>query len=403
VLLGALLTSSVVLSPALIKPITVSAASTYPPVSVFVGYYDNLRSSPFLPNPWQGSTNTNFIGSPVNGIYDSGAIRIDNPSSSTITVGDVSVDVGSNHFDLWGSNMSLPASGRLILAQTGATSTGQYNFDTSDTSNGTCTNDGLIPQVHVTINGIVTTYPDTRQVLNTGGVDLAGCPAGSNESHQWQLVGGGPTASELRGGGSRSIRHRTVCQRGYPVNCATGEFWHTFADLAVPGRGMALDFTRTYSSLGAGQSGPLGFGWTHSYNMSLAVDSASGNVTITEETGSQVTFTPTPSGYQPPSRVIATLVKNADGSFTFTRWDGEQFLFNAAGQLVQESDRNGYKTTLAYNSGGALGGVTDPAGRSLTFSYVGALLVSVTDVANRKVSFSYDSNCLLYTSPSPRD
>jgi hypothetical protein len=56
-----------------------------------------------------------------------------------------------------------------------------------------------------------------------------------------------------------------------PVNCATGNFWHT-ADLAIPGRGMALHFARTYNSLLAGTDGPLGFGWTHNYNMFLTTD-----------------------------------------------------------------------------------------------------------------------------------
>jgi YD repeat-containing protein len=384
--------------PGSFRPTAAAAAATYPPVTVFVGYADSLRANSFFPNPWQGASNVVFEGCTGSCTFDAGAIRIDNPTSNSLNIQQVTVTVGSGcTFALWPSNMTLPAGQTMILTQEGSgASSGcaQGNlFDTSDAPAISCTPDGIIPVAQITINGIVTTYSDTRQVLNTGGVDLAGCPAGSNESHQWQLVGGGPTANELRGGGSRSIRHRTVCQRGrYPVNCATGEFWHTVADLAVPGRGIALDFARTYSSLGPTQSGPLGFGWTHSYNLSVAVDSASGNVTINEETGSQVTFTPTPSGYQPPSRAIATLVKNGDGSYTFARWNGEQFLFNAAGQLVQESDRNGYKTTLAYNSIGALSSVTDPAGRSLTFSYIGALLASVTDPANRKVSFSYDSN-----------
>jgi RHS repeat-associated protein len=386
---GFLLASLVTVSPGSFRPIPAAAVATYPPVNVYVGYADNLRSTPFFPNPWSGSANTTFVGSPVNGVYDSGGIRINNPSGNAFTVSDVSVDIGSYHYDLWGSN-TLPANGNLVLAQTGYS--GNYNFDTSDTGNGTCSNDQLVPTVHVTINGITTNYTDTRQVLNTGGRDVATCPNGTNESHQWQQVGGGPGPGETQGGGSPS-EPPTTCHNGRnPINCATGEFYHNFLDLAVAGRGMPIAFTHTYSSQAAAQNGPLGFGWTDLYNMSLAVDPSSGVVTITEETGSQVTFTPVPSGYEPPSRVRATLVKNGDGSYSFTRFNGRQFLFNASGQLLRESDRNGYATVLAYNGSGQLSAVTDSAGRSLNLTYWGSMVSSVTDPINRKVSFAYDGS-----------
>ena len=393
---GLFLLSLLDANPGSISPVAAAAAS-YPPVSVFVGYADSLRANSFFPNPWDGSANVSFQGCTGGCTFDGGAIRIDNPTSGSLTVQQVMVTVGSGcTFSIWPLNMSLPAGQTLILAQEGSgASSGcsQGNlFDTSDAPSISCTPDGIVPIVQVTINGITTSYSDTRQVLNTGGIDLASCPSGTNESHQWQIVGGGPTASELRGGGSPSIRHQPICQRGrFPINCATGEFWHTFGDLFIPGRGIPLDSNRTYSSLGASQLGPLGAGWTDSYNLSLAVDAQSGNVMVNEETGSQIVFTPTPSGYQPPSRVIATLVKNSGGTYTFTRLDGEQFLFNAGGQLTQESDRNGYKTTLTY-SGGNLATVTDPAGRNLSLTYSGAFISKVTDSAGRQVSFTYDHN-----------
>jgi hypothetical protein len=47
----------------------------------------------------------------------------------------------------------------------------------------------VIPEVDVTIGGVTSALFDTQQVLNTGGIDLASCPAGSNESAQWSLIG----------------------------------------------------------------------------------------------------------------------------------------------------------------------------------------------------------------------
>jgi hypothetical protein len=44
----------------------------------------------------------------------------------------------------------------------------------------------------VTVNGVTTTYADTGQVLNTGGIDAGLCPPGTNESTQWTTIGSPP-------------------------------------------------------------------------------------------------------------------------------------------------------------------------------------------------------------------
>src|SRR5262249_39190008 len=61
--------------------------------------------------------------------------------------------------------------------------------------------------------------------------------------------GGGFLGKTESSGGGSLTGHTNQCQAtSNPVNCATGEFWHTFTDLAVPGRGPTLDLTRTYTS-----------------------------------------------------------------------------------------------------------------------------------------------------------
>lgn len=202
-----------------------------------------------------------------------------------------------------------------------------------------------------------------------------------------------PSGGETLGGSNPSEPGVTQPSRTcYPVDCTTGDFYHSFSDLSIPGRGIPLDLERTYNSLAAATNGPFGYGWASSYDMSLAVD-GSGNVTVSQENGSQVTFNPAPGGgYTAGQRVTATLVKNADGTYTFTRGKRERFTFSSAGLLTAETDLNGYTTTLSY-SGTRLATVTDPSGRTLSFAYgANGDVSSVTDSGGRTVSYGYDGS-----------
>src|SRR5260370_34429002 len=96
----------------------------------------------------------------------------------------------------------------------------------------------------------------------------------------------------------------------WPVNGATGEFWHTFNDISIPGRGFGLDFTRSYSSAialatPAGQGAPLGYGWSGSYNPPPTINGAV--VTVFAGHGTAVTFTPSSSCLSAQGGVFAGL------------------------------------------------------------------------------------------------
>jgi RHS repeat-associated protein len=208
------------------------------------------------------------------------------------------------------------------------------------------------------------------------------------------MDGGGPTRPyETLSGGALS-EHYTGCACGDPVDSGSGDFYVTATDLAIPGRGIPLDLERSYNSLAANNDGPFGFGWTHSYSMKLATDPYAGSsvLNVKQENGSQLSFTWNGSAYTTPTRTLATIVHNQDGTYTFTRRAREKFVFNASFQLIKEIDLNGYTTTLAYTSG-KLSTVTDPAGRTLTFAYgTNGRVSSVTDSANRSVSYTYDTS-----------
>jgi len=203
----------------------------------------------------------------------------------------------------------------------------------------------------------------------------------------------GPTAPyETAGGSNPAEMSDCISRAGDPVNTSTGEFFETATDLSVPGRGPGLDQARTYSSQRAAQDGLLGFGWSSPYGMKAVELSAGGSVQVLQENGSQVTFTPTGSGtYTAPTRVLAALVHNADGTWTFTRKSREIFTFSAAGWLTKISDLNANAVTLTYDTAGKLASVSDSQARTLTFGYgTNGKMATATDPAGRTTSYAYD-------------
>lgn len=323
----------------------------------------------------------NVIGDASQGPYDGSddtLIGVLNSSSDTIGSVQLSSDSGIFAFDGDGLCTQSPAPAGCPFGPTGYEGSGTaFSGITSDATGGVVNfSPALAPGA--------TAYFSLEEPLTSTTV-----------------TAGGPTAGE-QGGPVNLSENPTTCSTAEPVNCATGVFWHTFTDLSVPGRGMALNFSRTYSSAQAATDGPLGFGWTDSYNLALTTD-ASGDVTISQEDGSTITFQPNGSGgFAAPPRVLATLTQNTDGSFTFIRDRGmTEYNFSASGQLTREVDRNGYQTQLAYNSSGQLSTVTDPAGRTLAFTYSGSHIASVTDPLGRTWTYSYDASGNLVSATDP--
>lgn len=202
---------------------------------------------------------------------------------------------------------------------------------------------------------------------------------------------GGPIPALMRMAENK-VLNTISCSCADPVDASTGNLSETIDDLSIPGRGEPLDFSHSYNSLLAASNGPLGYGWTDSYNMSLSLGSGTPPVTATvnQEDGTQVYYSVSGTAYTAPSYVMATLVHNGDGSWTYTRRNTQIFSFNASGQLTAESDLNGYTTSLSYNGSGQLATVTDPEGRTLTLTWTGGLITKVQDSSGRAVTFEYN-------------
>lgn len=106
------------------------------------------------------------------------------------------------------------------------------------------------------------------------------------------LLGGPVGARERFGLSNAAERGVDLCKQvcADPVDTESGNYSETISDLVVAGRGFPLAFARTYNSLAAGDDGPLGFGWAHSYGASLAVAPDASTVTVRQENGAEVGF-----------------------------------------------------------------------------------------------------------------
>lgn len=196
-------------------------------------------------------------------------------------------------------------------------------------------------------------------------------------------------------------------QHKKPIDVQTGNFYHSFADIGIPGRSGGIGISRTYSATRAGVDGPFGFGWSSPYSMRLQdgpYSTATGPVKqVVQENGAVAQFSWNGATWVSPSDQFATLVANGDGTWSFTRRARERFVFDATGALTKIIAINGFAGspspsvaaayTTAVSSGfGLVGSVTDPAGRALSFSYGPNLKISsVADPTGRHVDYGYNA------------
>jgi YD repeat-containing protein len=184
-------------------------------------------------------------------------------------------------------------------------------------------------------------------------------------------------------------------QCGDPVNTSIGNFAHQWEDLSIPGPGASLSVQRTYNSQDS-YVGPLGKGWSLNYDMRLT-SMATKVVEMKVEDGRRDRYISSDGEtFIPPPGVNATLVRNDDDSYTLTREDQTRYNFDEDGYLTSIVTSNELTTTLTY-SGTYLTNVTEPAGRSITFTWdiTDGLITGVEDPLGRTVAYTYTSGDLI--------
>ena len=191
-----------------------------------------------------------------------------------------------------------------------------------------------------------------------------------------------------------------------PISLATGETFIEENDISIPGLGGGLSLARTWNStwssrLAAFQTGMFGPNWRSTYEERIVM-STDNYLTYLRHDGTFLTLLTrgplTSFGATGPARDVVTL--NTDTSInsfsTMTFSNGEQRHFDkTTGNLTAIIDRNGNTTTVAYDSSGRISTVTDPASRTLTFTYGNTTFTNLATSVNSSVgisySYSYDS------------
>ncbi len=206
------------------------------------------------------------------------------------------------------------------------------------------------------------------------------------------------------------------------VNTSTGNFAYKISDLALPGRGPSVTFDRAYNSQDR-TIGPLGYGWTWNYNITLTQE-AGDVVVVRWGDGKIEVWGPDGSGgYKPMYGVFSKLIKNPDNTFTLRRKDLTEYRFSASnrlGSIVDEFgntiafsysgsnltsivDTAGRTVTLSYDAANRITNVLEPVGRSVTFAYDGAgNLVTATDMAGKLTKYTYDTSHRMLTLVDPK-
>jgi YD repeat-containing protein len=206
-------------------------------------------------------------------------------------------------------------------------------------------------------------------------------------------------SSTQYGGGETLAPGQAQAKCGDPVSCATGNYSETQTDIAVGGRGVGLNLTRTYNSqAGAeGSKGAFGYGWTSSFSDHLVVNKTSKVTTLYQANGSTVPFTEGTGGSFTASAWTQDTLSGTEGSgFTLTLASQVKYKFaGASGRLESVSDRDGNATTLTYNEAGQLTTITDPTSRKIKLAYNGeGLIESAEDPMKHVVKYTYEAGNL---------
>ncbi|MGW0432215.1 polymorphic toxin-type HINT domain-containing protein [Micromonospora sp. NPDC003197] len=181
------------------------------------------------------------------------------------------------------------------------------------------------------------------------------------------------------------IAGATTAANDREFDAQTGNVSTTAMDATVTTVGPELNLVRTYNSLDPRRDSTFGAGWSTRYDMRIVADAdGSGNMLVTYPDGQQVRFGKNPDGtFAAPSGRTASLTWNGT-IWTLVDKARMTYQFSSTGRLTKITDAALRSIVLTYRTtDGKLARAhvansqTNTAGRSLTFTWSGAHVVSV--------------------------
>ena len=161
----------------------------------------------------------------------------------------------------------------------------------------------------------------------------------------------------------------------------------------APTPSLRLSFDRTFPNTISGRYrlGRLGRGWSDNWDYSLT-QATNGDVTIKIPGGGTRTFKPDlRGGYTADLGDYGQLVSPGGGLFNLNEKGGSVYSFNANGSLGSVLDPNGNSIVCGYTSG-LLTSLSHSSGQSLAIGYTGlGRIQTVSDPVGRTTTFTYDA------------
>ncbi len=134
---------------------------------------------------------------------------------------------------------------------------------------------------------------------------------------------------------------------GKPFSLLNGAETFARTDLTL-GSLYPITIQRRYNSK-SGYDSQLGYGWALNHDRRIYTY-PDGSVTLRKECGWKRRFTLSGGSYVTPLGEAGTLVKNADGSFTYTEKDGSRENYDVRGRLSSLVDPKGNSLVYTYES-----------------------------------------------------
>ncbi|MCX5868621.1 MAG: MopE-related protein [Proteobacteria bacterium] len=165
----------------------------------------------------------------------------------------------------------------------------------------------------------------------------------------------------------QNIKDCGIGQGEDPVNIVTGNYYtHPLQDFFIKSDLMDINFSRFYNSQKI-YDGPIGFGWTYSYNIFL-INLPDESIKVLLGGGKGLYFTPDGQGGYFPPRGLNYKLNRIQTEWSLINPDGQIYFFNDLGKLNK---------------------ITNPAGGILEFDYNSESQISKIRSGNIAVQLSY--------------